>query len=292
MTTTPPSEAYHPSRPLHLPTESAAPNVDSAMRLARLGFAVFPVITGGKAPLTANGHHDASCCRNDIAAWWLRWPDANIGLSLDETIVVLDEDGPKGRRSLAGLAVPTTVTIATPRLGGFHRYYRTSVPLRNRVGFRPGLDLKTHGGYVVAPPSFSAEHGRYWLEAPGLGLDDVVIADAPSWLVEAGSPQPKTQRPVAPASPHIDAPPYVTAALRNEVTAVATAPPGSRNNQLNRSAFALGTLIAGGLLSADTATTALLDAARTAGLGVSEAVKTVASGVGAGVRNPRVIPRG
>jgi hypothetical protein len=82
---------------------------------------------------------------------------------------------------------------------------------------------------------------------------------------------------------------YVATALRREADAVANAGEGQRSDQLNRSAFALGTLVGGGALTFDAVTTALLDAALDAGLGYTEASRTIASGLRAGMARPRSV---
>nr|WP_300338777.1 AAA family ATPase [Actinomyces sp.] len=82
---------------------------------------------------------------------------------------------------------------------------------------------------------------------------------------------------------------YGLAALSRETTAVAAAPEGTRNDQLNRSAFNLGQLVAAGALDAQTVTDSLTHAARTAGLGDAEIASTLRSGGLAGAAQPRQI---
>jgi hypothetical protein len=93
---------------------------------------------------------------------------------------------------------------------------------------------------------------------------------------------------------------YARAALEDEVARVATAPPGAggagsgRNNQLNKSAFALGQLVAGGELPRGLVKQELLTAAERCGLtnddGVRATEKTLQSGLSAGERLPRWAP--
>jgi hypothetical protein len=86
-----------------------------------------------------------------------------------------------------------------------------------------------------------------------------------------------------------DLTPYLNRALELEVNRVAMAGAGERNNALNRAAFVLGTLVALGL-DAFTIEARLLVAARQANLGDSEALRTIASGLAAGLENPRPRP--
>jgi hypothetical protein len=97
------------------------------------------------------------------------------------------------------------------------------------------------------------------------------------------------EEPVRPAHRGIKAGnlgPYGQAALTNECAKVAEAPDGDRNNQLNRSAYALFGLVAGGVLDEDDVEVNLSNAAIVAGLDISETVKTLASAKSAGMRRP------
>lgn len=80
---------------------------------------------------------------------------------------------------------------------------------------------------------------------------------------------------------------YAAAALSGEVESVRSAEPGGRNRTLNRAAFSLGQLVAGGLLDRADVEEALLDAARGCGLGSREALATIRSGIEAGIERPR-----
>ncbi len=83
---------------------------------------------------------------------------------------------------------------------------------------------------------------------------------------------------------------YARAALDGEVEKVRLAAEGLRNDTLNRAAFSLGQLVAGGELSTAAAETALLDAATAAGLPEGEAMRTIQSGMVGGSKEPRQAP--
>lgn len=80
---------------------------------------------------------------------------------------------------------------------------------------------------------------------------------------------------------------YGLAALRAEVADVRAAPVGERNNRLNRAAFSLGMLAAGGELDRALVEEELLAAAAAVGLAETEAAASVRSGLNAGAREPR-----
>src|SRR5256885_2269598 len=83
--------------------------LEAALEYALAGLPVFPLhhaVAGGcscsdpgctdkaKHPRTRNGLDDASTDPEVIAAWWRRWPDANIGIrtGLPAGLAVLDVD--------------------------------------------------------------------------------------------------------------------------------------------------------------------------------------------------------
>ena len=83
---------------------------------------------------------------------------------------------------------------------------------------------------------------------------------------------------------------YGAAALRNELDTLAGALEGTRNETLNRAAFALGQLVAGGELERAEVEAALLAAALRIGLDEREAAATLRSGLDAGALEPRTAP--
>jgi hypothetical protein len=84
---------------------------------------------------------------------------------------------------------------------------------------------------------------------------------------------------------------YGRAALRRELDELGQAVQGTRNDSLNRAAFALGQLVASGALEEGSTADALLDAGLRLGLGERECERTIASGMGAGMDTPRSLTR-
>jgi len=128
----------------------------------------------------------------DIDMWFERWPDANIGIVTGEisNLVVLDIDpNHGGDASLERLEqrfapLPATIEAATGG-GGRHLYFAHPGGLiRNRAGIAQGIDLRSDGGYVVAPPSIHPSGKRYaW--SPGRSPEDITAAALPRWLITA-----------------------------------------------------------------------------------------------------------
>ena len=195
-----------------------SPLLEAALAYAARGWLVFPIhspvggtapcscgdadcSSPGKHPRTQNGFKDASIDPTVIEGWWTNWPDANIGIvtGVGSGLAVLDID-PRhgGDDTLAELVeqhggLPETIEVATGG-GGVHLYFACpAVGQRSKNAFRPGLDLKADGGYVVAPPSLH-ESGEYYAWA--VHPDEVEVAAAPAWLLELVN----ARRPSAPST--------------------------------------------------------------------------------------------
>jgi hypothetical protein len=150
-----------------------------------------------------------------------------------------------------------------------------------------GIDARASGGYVILTGSRHISGGLYDQKT---SLRPVVM---PDWLVDLAS-KAEYQAPaglIALTSRSRDlGSAYGLAALRNEADRVRTAREGTRNDTLNRAAFAAGQLEASGELRPGMAENELREAAQAAGLGISEIEKTLASGLKAGRVEPRQAP--
>ena len=284
----------------------------AALGYAERGWAVFPVATmmgdrcgyaracdrPAKHPLTRHGLHDATTDAPTVRGWWARHPGADIGVATGASgMVVIDVDAPDGEGSLArldalGLRPEPTLTALTGG-GGRHLVYAAgTTELHNTAGglpgvgeALPGIDLRAQGGYIIAPPSVHASGARCRWEGPARALVPV-----PRWLhqVEVPVARPQPRAALGPL-PTTGGTRYGLAALQDELATLGGAVPTTRNHQLNRSAFALGRLCAGAQLDAELAMGELTRVASSSGLGPGETAATIASGMTAGGRYPRVL---
>ena len=114
-------------------------------------------------------------------------PGANIGVAVPPGFMVLDIDTKGGANGFDTLtnypALPDTLTATTPT-GGQHKWFKLppGLPVPNRVGIAPGLDIRSAGGYVVAPPS--AIDGKPYAWQGWDSITDPQIAAATPWLLQ------------------------------------------------------------------------------------------------------------
>ena len=160
--------------------------LDAALDYQARGFSVIPLEPRGKKPLIDwKRLQTEPATPTDITQWWKECPNANVGIltGSGSGFVVLDIDGPEGDESLRQLGtLPQTPMSRTAR--GRHVLFAcpAGVPIRNQVGFMPGLDIRGDRGYIVAPPSLHASGHRYAWEN-GCGLD-LPFAEPPEWLTK------------------------------------------------------------------------------------------------------------
>lgn len=269
-------------------------NLDAALAYAASGWPVFLVMEREKSPATAHGKDDATTDVAIIRKWWKRSPNANIGVPTGAVtgIVVLDVDADKGGfETIAQLEgehgpLPTTLTAVT---GGGGRHFVFAHPggkVGNRANVLRGLDVRGDGGYIVVDPSTHPSGQQYrWIDP------DARIEDAPTWLMDliCGKPVQQVQAHTKMPSGNGHSA-YAEAAMRGEVEKLAHAVEGSRNDQANLSAFALGQLVGAGALERTLVEEQLQTVARSIGLSDREALATIRSGIEAGMQQPRQIP--
>lgn len=178
------------------PAEPAGATRAAALDYAARGWSVIPIEPRGKRPLVTWLEFQQHCADAvQIDAWFARWPDANVGIVTGSVsrLAVIDVDAQHG--GLQGLAtledehgaLPRTVEAVTGG-GGRHLYFtHAQPPLHNRVGIRPGIDLRAEGGCVVAPPSVHPS-GRRYAWASGCAPDQVSLAPLPRGLFELMRP--------------------------------------------------------------------------------------------------------
>lgn len=153
------------------------------------------------------------------------------------------------------------------------------------------VELRGRGHYTILPGSQHPNGGTY---AFAYGEPEMVPTDPPTvvepdvlaglvaWDGDGDERQTQTATTSTVATDH----PYVKAAIEDEVAQLTTATEGERNDQLNNSAFALGSLP----LSLDDVQSALLPVALRIGLTEKESLRTIASGYEAGQKTPREPP--
>jgi hypothetical protein len=269
--------------------------LEAALTFAAQGLAVFPCVPRTKDPATKRGFYDATTNPATIRRFW-RIADRNIGIPTGAVsgFWVLDID-PGGEEHIRRFeaehgALPPTRMVITGR-GGRHLWFKYVGPIECSVGrVATHVDVRGDGGYAVVPSSVH-ENGRayQWATDPKHELEI-----APDWLVHLTRKKASISeraRVLAPSCTVCSSAAYGAAALNAEIAALAATQPGTRNDALNRAAFALFQLVAGGELDGGTVENRLIRACEINGLiaddGPHSVTATIASGKRAGMQFPR-----
>ena len=261
-------------------------------------FSYIPLQAGRKNPAIGNWKpfQTEAASTEQIEQWKTKGHNLAVVTGKISGIVVIDLDSAEAIATANDKGLPPTPAVRTPR--GEHHYFKCpDNPPRNGVSVLNGIDFRGEGGYVVAagssfvPTEQELANGKIageyeWIE----GTELLPFAELPQWFVDACNAG-KPARPVRSvslfAANQDRADEYGRKALDSEIAILKSASEGSRNHQLNKSAFALGQLIASGDLDERATGYALMSAALTIGLDEDEANKTIDSGFAAGMASPR-----
>ena len=161
------------------PVKNPITKLDHALSLAEQGFLILPLFPGRKIPAITQWQRNATTDEAQIRQWWSgtftvdngkgkKWvvsKDSNIGIHTDG-LVVIDVDVKNdvdGRVSLKSLPPCRTRISKTPS-GGFHIIFKSDDKnISNMTALRPGIDIRTKGGFIVAPGSTISNLAYAWV---------------------------------------------------------------------------------------------------------------------------------
>jgi hypothetical protein len=201
--------------------------------------------------------------------------------------VVIDVDAggiPAMRRMIADGLLPRTLAQRTG--SGYHlTYAHPGVRIVSGSGKGgPGIDVKSDDAYIVVAPSIHPRTGRPYR---WLGPITQELAPLPGYWVQRLRQPDRRVLPARVPAEAVRGTRYAIGALRRQLAELLEAEEGTRNDALNKSAFAMGQLVGAGVLGEQDATAVLEDAGQRIGLSPGEARRSVASGLRAGAQHPR-----
>lgn len=297
----------------------------SALWAARHGWHVHPLRPDNKAPLWADWEGRATVDPDVIRSWPRRTTGYGIACG-PSGLYVVDCDVPKadnrppdgtpddvrdGLDYLAYLAEQRGASIdwstfqVTTGNNGSHLYYQApdGVELRNSVSALGWLlDGRGRGGYVVGPGSvvggrrYTTLHSSQPAPLPGWILVSLTSRSGGQAANQSGAAGGQSgssagARP-APGGVPVVGQGWIEAALDGEAERVRTAPDKQGNATLSSAAYRLGQLVGASLTTRETAEAVLTAALDTWSWSKpsdrARMLRTLASGLAAGERSPRV----
>lgn len=214
--------------------------------------------------LTCHGVYAATTDLARVAAMLAAHPRGLLAIRTGAAsgLLVVDIDPRNGGEVDQALMTPTA-TVATGG-GGWHLYYRhPGIRTRDELPGQPGIDIKSDGNYVAAPPSVHPDTGR-----PYEWTRRRVPAEMPPALRAAverhppPAPPPRSRPTETRAAAGISSP---NALLAAHLRAVQTAPVGRRRVTLYGAARGVVRMVAAGAITEQDAWEALTAAGLAAG---------------------------
>jgi len=162
--------------------------VDVAVGYYMRGFSLFPLWKGTKdRPLIQwKKYINVRPTIDEIKNWWSKYPDANIAIITGKVsgFFVLDTEKDF---DLSSIQIPEHTPTVKTGSGGRHFYF--AIPEGVEIGThieiwgsdpKSKADIKSNGGYVVAPPSTNeAKQSKYeWIE------EIISLHEPPEWLLK------------------------------------------------------------------------------------------------------------
>jgi len=139
--------------------------MQEALKYLDMGYSVIPCGQNKRPLIPWKEYQDRLPTQDEVKAWWKNTPDANIAIVTGKVsgLTVLDCDSQDAINAFLSIYKGTTPTVKTPR--GTHYYFQHAEGTRNTVKIKNlDLDLRSEGGYVIAPPSINDKGLPYkWL---------------------------------------------------------------------------------------------------------------------------------
>lgn len=145
--------------------------VVEAIKYFEANFSIIPVSRAKKPIIRWRKYQEQRASNAEILNWFGANTRNCIGIVTGplSNLTVVDTDNENGIKVISdmlpfGFNCPK---VRTPR-GGVHFYFQYEPRLRNQQGIIPGIDVRSEGGFVVAPPSIGPNGNGYeWIEPIG-----------------------------------------------------------------------------------------------------------------------------
>jgi len=149
-------------------------NLKAAIEYHKQGYHPIPIKQKDKRPYVLwEIYQKEQPLIDEIDEWWHKWPDANIGLITGETtnLVVVDVDNKAGEDKIRELAPGLKPHTKSPN--GYHFWFDYHPGLTNKAMVSDGIDVRTNGGYIIAPPGKNENGGEYKIATGGAKHDSI-----------------------------------------------------------------------------------------------------------------------
>ena len=127
------------------------------------GYSVIPVAKSKKPLIEWAEYQTRKPRAEEVQAWWDKFPDANVGIVTGKVsgLTVIDCDSKQGIDAVARVAGENFVSPTVETSRGVQYYCQFDPAAVNRHTVMEDVDIRSEGGFVVAPPSVHASGRTY-----------------------------------------------------------------------------------------------------------------------------------
>ena len=200
----------------------------SALWYAGKGYSVIPILPpkadsrgkdeAKKPPIAWLPYQTQKATENEIKQWFTDKPDMRLGIVTGalSNLTVIDCDT-QGAIDQVESILPDNFRgpIAISPRGGRHYYFHHHPDFPNKANIGKGIDVRSEGGYIIAPPSVGLNGKGYsWLQGGGIhevepaelvgSLKDSLFNFFTLYIRENVGTNPNQQTPTSPTNANID----------------------------------------------------------------------------------------
>ncbi len=151
------------------------------------GYSLIP-IAENKTPLIKwQQYQKEKPSPEQIEEWWSgKFKGESIGIITGaiSNLTVVDIDSKEGLKAIEEITPDSMVTpTANSPSGGEHRYFKHEEGISNAVKFLSDCDIRSEGGYIIAPPSSNGRGSYTW--KPGLSIAETETCFLPEAYINA-----------------------------------------------------------------------------------------------------------
>lgn len=136
-------------------------NKEAALDYLSRGLSILPLAKDKKPLMAWQGFQTRQPTELEVHQWFKQWPEANIGIVTGKisNLTVIDCDSQLAIEYFYSGYKGKTPNVKTPK--GMHFYFAYQEGVRNTARLTDHIDVRSEGGYVVAPPSINGSGNAY-----------------------------------------------------------------------------------------------------------------------------------
>lgn len=146
----------------------------AALQYQARGLSIFPANNEKKPRIEWGKYQKEIATKEQIEAWWTKWPSANIAIVTGKlsNLTIIDVDSEDAYKMIQDYLPDSFITTIAKSPKGYHIYCKYFDKAVNKSQVLKDVDIRTEGGYIIAPPSTNGAQSRYTWFCKGL-LGDI-----------------------------------------------------------------------------------------------------------------------